>query len=131
MRTARSLLLSLAVASLACGKPEMTVLAPADTGQLITIRNFEFLPQSLQVIAGSSVLIRNEDPFMHTVTSESAPGSYTPGAVNGVEFDTAPFLGTRTISIRADAPVGTRIPYYCRLHGATMVNQGELVVVAP
>jgi hypothetical protein len=131
MRTARSVLLSLAVASLACGKTAMTILPPADTGQLITIRNFEFLPQSLPVIAGSAVLIRNEDPFIHTVTSESAPGNYTPGAVNGVEFDTGAFTGTRTISIPGSAPVGTRIPYYCALHGATMVNQGELVVVAP
>ena len=120
-------------ALLACGSPAIGVLVPADTGQVITILNYEFIPQRLTVAAGSSVLIRNEDPFPHSVTSESTPGAYTPGAVSGVQFETGTIAarGTWTISIPAGVPAGTVVPYYCALHGIAMVNQGELVIAAP
>ncbi len=126
-------LVTAAAALLACGSSAIGPLVPADTGQLITIVNYQYIPQRLEVVAGSSVLIRNEDPFPHTLTSESAPGAYTPGAVNGVSFDSdvIPKSSTRTISIPATAPVGTVVPYYSKLDGPSMVNQGEIEVVAP
>ncbi len=115
---------------LACGGSAIGPLVPANTGQLVSIVNYHYIPQRLEVVAGSSVIIRNEDPFPHTVTSESAPGAYTPGAVNGIRFDERiDARSARPISISAAAPVGTIVPYYSTLDGTIM--EGELVVVAP
>lgn len=126
------LLLPVLVACLsACGDPATGTKAPGATAQLLTIRNYQSYPQRLTVVAGSSVLVRNEDGFDHTVTSQSAPGLYTPGAVDGVSFDTGAFTGFRTISIAAEARPGTIVPYYCETHGAAEANQGELLIAAP
>jgi plastocyanin len=99
--------------------------------QVLVISNYRFSPERLPVVPGSAVLVRNEDHVAHTVTSAAAPGALEFGAVNGVAFDTPPFLGDSTISIPAEAPVGTIVPYFCRMHGAAMLNRGELEIVAP
>ena len=128
----KRLLPALVVASLsACGDPARGTQAPGATAQLITIRNYQSYPQRLTVVAGSSVLVRNDDEFDHTVTSQSAPGLYTRGAVDGVSFDTGAFTGFRTTSIPAEAKPGTLVPYYCATHGAAEANQGELLIAAP
>jgi plastocyanin len=124
-----ALLVSVATLVLACGDEAPSAGPPA--GSVLTIRNYEFLPHTLVVAAGAAVLVRNEDPFEHSVTSETAPGLYAPGAVQGISFDTGPFTGTRTIAIPASAAPGTVIPFFCTVHGAALANQGELVVGAP
>ena len=69
------------------------------------------------------ITVTNSDGFPHTVTSEAADDDFSPGAVNGVSFDTG-FLGggaSIQLTIPADAPSGTVIPFYCQVH-TTMMN---------
>jgi plastocyanin len=91
-----------------------------------------FEPLILQVAPGAVVTVRSLDLGMaHSVTSQSAPGTFTRGAVAGVSFDTGAFVGTRTFTIPASAPVGTTVPYYCSTHLSTMVTpNGELRIVS-
>jgi hypothetical protein len=90
-----------------------------------------FSPLSLQVAPGTVVTVRNLDAMAHSVTSASATGAYSPGAVAGVSFDTGVFVGTATFTIPANAPPGTTVPYYCSNHGPVMVTpNGELRIVA-
>ena len=64
----------------------------------------------------------------HTLTSESAIDSYTPGPVNGVQLDVAAPTGTSTFTIPGAAPPGTVLPYFCFIHLA-MMGQGQLTIV--
>lgn len=91
-----------------------------------------FSPLSLEVAPGAVVVVRSLDAGMpHSVTSQNAPGSYTPGGVGGVSFDTGAFVGERTISIPASAAPGTTVPYYCSTHGSTMATpNGEIRIVS-
>jgi len=94
----------------------------------ISIQNFTFVPNSLTVPAGTTITIRNLDPAQHTVTSEAAMGQLVPGAVNGVSFDTGIIgLGANTtIVIPANAPSGTVIPFFCKIH--TNETQGTITI---
>jgi len=94
----------------------------------ITISNFTFSPQNLTVPAGATVTVTNMDSAPHSVTSESAPGMYVAGAVNGVSFDTGIFSDTATFTIPAGAPSGTVVPYFCIVHKAGMRNQGQITI---
>ena len=51
--------------------------------------------------------------------------------MNGVGFDTGPFLGTRSFTLPADAPVGTVVPYFCGMYRDAMLDAGDITVVAP
>ena len=62
------------------------------------------------------------DGTEHSVTSQAAAGSFTPGSVAGVSFDTGIFAGMATFTIPASAPVGTVVPYYCRVHTSMMTD---------
>lgn len=64
----------------------------------------------------------NSDSIPHTVTSESADDAFTPGAVNGVSFDTGTIGGhaSTNFTIPNDAPSGTVIPFYCAFHTSMM-----------
>jgi hypothetical protein len=70
------------------------------------------------------------DSVPHTVTSETNPNAFTPGAVAGVQFNTGPFTGTTTFTIPANAPVGTVIPYFCQIHLQAIHNRPTITVVA-
>lgn len=120
----------LALAGSACSGEVATPPNGAGVAQL-TIEAFAYSPVNLEVPAGGSVLVWNKDAVQHTVTSASAPGTFTFGSVNGVEFDTRPFTGWTDFTISADAPVGTVVPYFCRMHGSAMLNEGTITVVAP
>jgi len=112
--------------------PDADAGADAGTASFtVTIANFAFSPANLSVPAGATVTVTNLDGESHTVTSESAPGTFTPGAVNGVSFDTGPIPpgGTATFTIPANAPPGTVIPYFCTLHLQTMANTGLITVI--
>jgi len=105
--------------------------APASLAPTLRIVNFTYSPQRLEVTPGASIVVLNEDPVQHSVTSAAAPGVFTYGTVNGLGFDTGPFTGARVISIPGNATVGTVVPYFCRLHAGAMVNEGEIAIVAP
>ena len=108
------------------------VPSPAPTaGPIITIQGMAFEPPSLDAAPGAVVTVLNLDAMAHSVTSQSVPGAFTPGGVAGVAFDTGAFVGRRTFTIPANAAVGTRVPFYCSTHGATMATpNGELRIVS-
>jgi plastocyanin len=121
--------LGCALLAAACAQPPTQASYPPGTF-LLRIRNYTFDPQHLTVTPGATIVVVNDDPFDHTVTSEAAPGSFAPGAVNGVSFDTGPFQGARQIDIPADAPVGTVVPYFCEMHGAAMTDAPDITIAA-
>ena len=98
----------------------------------ITIANYLFNPSNLSVTAGATVTVVNEDGTQHSVTSQTAFGNYVLGAVNAVQFDTMPFVGTTTFGISAAAQAGTVVPYFCTVHKGTMgMGQGQITIAAP
>ncbi len=106
---------------------------PTAAGRVITISGMAFSPVKLQVAPGETVTVEDRDSVPHTVTSETTPGAFTPGAVAGVSFDVslAGAGASASFVIPAAAPVGTVIPYYCRVHTSTMATPtGEIEVVA-
>jgi plastocyanin len=96
----------------------------------ITISNFTFSPQNLTVPAGSTITVMNMDTADHTATSSSAITSFVNGAVSGIAFDTGtiPPGGSATITIPANAPHGTVIPYFCKIHLKGMKNTPTITV---
>lgn len=113
------------------GTPDGTPAANPGGSSVITIQGNAFSPLRLEVTPGATVTVRNLDDMVHSVTSESAPGTFRPGAASGVSFDTGLFTGVRTFTIPANAPVGASVPYYCSSHQQTMVTPtGEIAIVA-
>ncbi len=103
----------------ACGGTPMSSGSPLE----IRIANYTYSPAALSVPQGGTVTVVNNDGVQHSVTSEATQGSYTPGGVAGVSFDTGLFTGTRTFSISPSAPVGTKVWFYCSSH-KSMMNGG-------
>jgi plastocyanin len=96
-----------------------------DAGQeeaSIDISGYTFSPSELTVDPGTVITVTNSDSIPHTLTSESADDDFTPGAVNGVSFDTGTLGGhaSTTFTIPGDAPSGTVIPFYCAFHTSMM-----------
>lgn len=108
-----------------------TTSATAPTSALvITIQSLTFTPLNVTVSPGTTITVRNLDGILHSLTSEAAMGTYLPGAVNGVSFDTGLFsTGDKTITIPANAAPGTVVPYFCRFH-LSMMPQGTITVQA-
>ncbi|WP_242333535.1 MULTISPECIES: plastocyanin/azurin family copper-binding protein [unclassified Anaeromyxobacter] len=102
---------------------------PSTPGFYITISNMTFSPASLSVPPGGTVTVLNKDAVPHSVTSEATANAFTPGAVAGVSFDTGTFDGQKTFTIPASAPNGTRIPFYCTVHAATMKPPNGTITV--
>jgi plastocyanin len=96
----------------------------------ITISSFVYSPANLSVKPGATITVVNRDTDQHSVTSTTSASSFTPGAVNGVSFDTGAFKGTTTLTISASAPPGTVVPYFCVPHGS-MMGHGTLTIVSP
>jgi plastocyanin len=76
--------------------------APAQEGAVVSIANFAFQPDSLQIAAGSSVTWTNADSTAHTVTSDT-------GA-----FDAGPLAPGASFTQTFDIP-GT-YTYHCQIH---------------
>lgn len=96
----------------------------------ISIQNFTFSPLNLTVMPGQTVNVVNMDGSMpHSVTSEATAGAFTPGAVNGVSFDTGAFTGTASFVIPPNAPHGTVIPFYCTVHRQAMRTPNGTITV--
>ncbi len=105
--------------------------ASMPAGFYISISGMAFSPLNLAVPPGGTVTVLNRDSMAHSVTSEAAAGTFTPGAVAGVSFDTRPFTGTASFTIPSTAAPGTVIPYYCSTHLGTMATPtGTLTVTA-
>ncbi len=99
------------------------------TANLITISGMAFSPARLQVMPGATVTVKNLDSMQHSVTSEATVNAFRPGAVAGISFNTAPFMGQTTFMIPAGAAVGTVIPYFCTVHTSTMATpNGEIEI---
>lgn len=90
------------------------------SGFTITIRGMTFSPAELDVPAGATISVVSVNETYHTVTSEAKEGDFLEGGVAGVHFDTGDFDTVATITIPADAPNGTVIPYFCKDHHAMM-----------
>lgn len=121
----------LAALSLGCGgSSDPGVTYPP--GYYIAISGMAFSPVNLDVPPGGTVTVLNRDTAMlHSVTSQAAPGSFTPGAVAGISFDTQAFGSgqQRTFQIPASAVEGTVVPYYCAPHLQNMVTQNGTITV--
>ena len=100
---------------------------PADT---ITISSYSYSPGNLAVKPGTTITVVNEDSVAHTLTSQSATGNFSKGAVSGIEFDTGSFTGTTSFTIPSTATAGTVIPYFCTIH-RSMMGQGQITILAP
>jgi plastocyanin len=88
----------------------------------LDISGYTFSPSELTVDPGTVITVTNSDSIPHTVTSESADDAFTPGAVDGVSFDTGTLGGhaSTTITIPETAASGTVIPFYCGIHTSMM-----------
>ncbi len=98
-------------------------------GFYITIQGSMFSPLELSVPPGGTVTVINRDAMPHSVTSESTANAFTPGAVNGVQFDSGSHTGQFSFTIPANAPNGTVIPYYCTVHRGAMVTPNGTIKV--
>ena len=138
-RTARAVAVTMVLGlAAACGggyggtTPNPAPNPPSNSGEaLITIQNLTFTPANLGVRPGQTVRVRNLDAMTHSVTSQSQPNTFRPGAVDGISFDTGNFTGERTFVMPATAAAGTIIPYFCTTHPGTMANTGVITVRAP
>ncbi len=98
-------------------------------GFYITIQGLAYSPAQLSVPPGATVTVVNMDSMPHSVTSESAPSSFTLGAVNGVQFDSGAHTGQFTFTIPANAPEGTVIPYFCTVHKGGMATPNASIKI--
>jgi plastocyanin len=113
----------------ACGgttTPAGTTLRP---GYYIGISSMAYSPLNLAAPAGSTVTVINRDAMNHSVTSQAAPGSFTPGAAAGAPFDTGLFTGSRTFRIPAGLADGTVLHYYCSSHGSLMATPNGTITI--
>lgn len=121
----RSLVLSLVTFLGSCGLSG----SPPGSGAAISIRDFAFSPEELDVAPGEVVTVENLDATPHSVTSQAADGRFVPGSVAGVAFDTGVFgRGTASFVVPEGAPRGTVVPYYCSVHLGMMRNGGRITV---
>jgi plastocyanin len=103
---------------------------PSPGPYVINISGSQISPATLSVKAGATVMVVNKDPDEHSLTSTAVDGSFTPGAVNGISFDTGPFHGSASFTVPASAPVGTVLPYFCTVQGS-MMGTGTITIAAP
>lgn len=112
-----------------CGLEGPNPLNQGSGANVITISNFSFSPQNLDVAPGDTVTVKNLDPDPHSVTSQARPRAFVSGSVNGVAFDTGQFsAGTRTFAIPSGAPHGTIVPYFCSVHTNAMANDAQITI---
>jgi plastocyanin len=99
-------------------------------GFYITISSRTFSPANLSVPPGATVTVVNDDSLSHSVTSEEYPGSFTPGAVSGISFDTGVFTGDQSFTVAAGAPDGAVVPYYCTVHKGMMSPPNGTITIS-
>jgi plastocyanin len=62
------MVLILTAASAVLTATSRTTARAADADELVVMDNFGFDPEDLEVAAGSTILVKNDDPFLHTFT---------------------------------------------------------------
>jgi plastocyanin len=72
----------------------------ASGAKTVTIVNFEFAPDTLEVKVGDTITVDNKDQTEHTVTARDK------------SFDTGSFTGTKTFTV---SKAGT-FEYFCEIH---------------
>jgi plastocyanin len=92
-----------ATASAAASAAASSSAAGAGDSAEVTIQDFKFEPEAVEVAAGQTVSWANEDGEPHTVRSED--GSISSPIISGT-----PFTWT------AEGEPGTEIPYICSIH---------------
>lgn len=92
-------LAALALVAAACGGSDDGGAASSGT-KTVTISNFEFAPDTLEVKVGDTVTVDNKDQTDHTVTARDK------------SFDTGSFMGTKTFTV---SKAGT-FEYVCEIH---------------
>lgn len=133
------------VAAAACGSSNKSG-GGGTGGPQIVISNLTYSPADLTVDAGTTITLINQDGMEHSVVSEASDNSFTQAAVGGVSFmvdipaatgtSGGPYggggssnPGTATLTIPANAPSGTVIPFYCHFHTNTMKTpNGHLTI---
>ena len=106
MTLLRASLVALALVAAACGGSDddggsASAGAGAGSGaKTVTISNFEFAPDTLEVKVGDTVTVDNKDQTEHTVTAKDK------------SFDTGTFTGTKTFTV---TKAGT-FEYVCEIH---------------
>jgi plastocyanin len=88
-----------------------TTEAPAGGGMTISIKNFSFNPQELQVKVGDTVTITNDDTATHTWTADD--GSFDAGEIAPGTTKTETFSKAGTVK------------YHCKIHTSM---HGQVVV---
>jgi plastocyanin len=101
----------------------VTYPANGETADVLAIDN-NFLPQPLEIVAGTEVVFTNNGRNPHNVLPEDDPKATTWGVLE------ADFLPEDTYSHVFDTP-GTYV-YYCSIHGSATAGMfGTIVVTAP
>ena len=90
-----------------CGSARHAAAA-SGTPDTIDIRNFAFVPSTLQVAPGAEITVHNLDPAVHTLTSSSDP-------TTAKGFDTGDIRGGATVTFKAPSAAGS-YSYICRIH---------------
>jgi plastocyanin len=114
-----------------CGGSSSSSSSTLPSGFYITISNMTFTPSTLSVPPGATVTVLNSDATQHSVTSETTSGTYTPGAVSGISFDTGAFNGSASFTIPSSAASGTVVPFYCTVHRTTMSPPNGSIKIDP
>ena len=103
-RRLSALLFLLVVLATACGGSDGEdggAAASGSPGKTITISNFEFAPEVLEVKVGDTITVDNKDSAEHTVTAKDK------------SFDTGRFAsGTKTFTVTKAG----RFEYVCDVH---------------
>lgn len=79
-----------------------TVADPSSAAATVLMKDFEFAPTEISIAGGASVLVRNDDPFLHTFN------------VDALEIDETVTLGSEQL-ITIPATPGTYV-LYCKPH---------------
>jgi plastocyanin len=105
-KTIRAAITVVAIAALLSGILTFTSRSTVDDAsaaeETVTMKDFEFSPTELSVSGGGQVLVRNDDPFLHTFT------------VDQLDVDVALTIGSEKL-ITIPAKPGTYI-LYCKPH---------------
>ena len=100
MTILRVSLAALALLAAACGGSDDDGASAGAGAKTVTISNFEFAPNTLEVKVGDTITVDNKDQTEHTVTARNK------------SFDTGSFTGTKTFTVTR---AGT-FEYFCEIH---------------
>lgn len=114
-RTIRAAIAVVAIGALLSGVLTVTARSSVSDAsaaeETVTMKDFEFSPTQLSVAGGSQVLVRNDDPFLHTFT------------VDALDIDLTVTIGSEKL-VTIPAKPGTYV-LYCKPHTETPEDPEE------